>query len=97
MLALCVFALTFILFYEARGKRLMNLWKESASDAPSFDTFLQHALTGGIVLVLGGSLLFLLRRSDETIQYSNGEKVFLALGLGLLLGTLFVSWLHVKA
>lgn len=97
MLALCVFSLTFILFYEARGKRLVNLWKEGSSEAPSFDVFTQHALLGVIVMLLGGSLLFLLRRSDETIQYGKGEKTVLALGFGLLVGTLIVSWMHVRA
>lgn len=96
ILAFCVFALTFNLFYEARGKRLLDIWREG-SGSPSVEVFKQHALTGAIVLLLGGTLLFVLRRSDEKFQYSLAELVWFCLGLGLLIGTLVISWLHVSA
>lgn len=97
MLAFCIFALTFNLFYEARGKRLLDIWHETGGGSPSMDVFKQHAVTGLFVLLMGGSLLFLLRRNDEKIQYSLAELVCFALGLGLLIGTLVVSWMQVSA
>jgi hypothetical protein len=95
-LALCVFALTFNLYYEARGSRLFNAWGESAPQRPPMELFTEQAVTGTMILALGVVLLAVLRRQGENAEFSGAELGCYCLGLGILVGTLIVSWTHVS-
>lgn len=96
MMAACIFAFSFIFFYEARGKHLFDVWGEPPVAGGALDHFWQQTITGCIVLALGGVLLFVLRNRDEKFRYSLQELMVVYLGVGLLIGTLVVSWMHVN-
>ena len=96
--ALSVFALAFIFFYEARGVRLMA-WgtpEEHVTGAILQAFFRQQMWIGAFVLVLGTLLLILLRRRDQKPAVPPLELAAYALGLGILLGTAYVSWVRVS-
>lgn len=94
--AICIFAFSFILFYEARGKRLLDVWGEAELNGGSMDHFWQQVTTGSIVLAMGALLLVLLRNREKPVPFAWLELAAYCLGLGLLIGTLAISWMHVK-
>ena len=96
VLAACVFAFTFILYYEARGKRLLDVWNEADLSGGTLDHFWQQVTMGSIVLSMGLLLLVLLRNREKPVPFAWLELAAYCLGLGLLIGTLVVSWMHVN-
>ncbi len=96
-LATCIFALAFILFYEARGERLVSGERQAAD---SYELATQHywEQTGaGIFVVCIGTLLVAtLRRPGHNPIYTAPELAVYALAFGALLGTAVVSWLIVE-
>ncbi|HEY3324634.1 MAG TPA: hypothetical protein VGP72_29550 [Planctomycetota bacterium] len=103
-LAAAIFAFTFILFYEARGERLISHEpidvgtdfpvERDAGTAPpaAVANFRQQIEIGVFVLALGSVLLVVLRRKGQRLDIPVGEWVAYALGLGILIGTAVVSW-----
>jgi hypothetical protein len=93
-IAACVFALSFILFYEARGQRLIAYETESHSEARALavKNYSEQTGAGLFVLVLGALLIVTLRRKGQSLQIPRWELTVYALALGLLLGTAVVSW-----
>lgn len=92
--ALAIFAFSFIFFFEARGRRLLSPFgsEEPVAGAAQYMHYWQQVSIGTFVLVLGGLLLVLLRRRERTAPYPVLELVAYALGLGVLIGTAYVSW-----
>lgn len=95
--ALCIFALAFIFFYEARGQRLVS-WGtvETPAGTAAQAQFWQYASIGGFILAMGTVLMLTLRRPSQKNDVSRTELIVLALALGILLGTAFVSWVHIR-
>ena len=89
VLALCIFALAFIFFYEARGMRLIMLGGESdISGGQSLLSHYWHQVgVGAFVLVLGVLLLAVLRRPGQKLSLTATECMAYALGIGILIGT----------
>jgi hypothetical protein len=96
VLAACIFAFTFILYYEARGKRLLDVWGEAELHGGSLDHFWQQVAMGSIVLAMGVLLLVLLRNREKPAAFAWLEMAAYCLGFGLLIGTLAISWMHVN-
>ena len=92
-LAACIFALAFILFYEARGQRLVGFSSEPPGAA--LQGFWEQIGLGSFVVVIGAILIFKLRPSTQVVSIPGAELAVYALGLGLLIGTALVSWTHV--
>jgi len=103
--AICIFALAFIFFYEARGQRLVK-WvsSETVEAAELAAHFWQNITAGVFVLLIGGLLLFVFRvpivlpenveRPPRTIPAL--ELAFFALAVGVLIGTAIVSWMFIR-
>ena len=95
--AVCIFALAFILFYEARGERLVTAEREAAE---SYELASQHFWeqtgAGIFVLCIGTLLVATLRRTGHNPIYTAAELSVYALAFGVLLGTAVVSWLIVE-
>ena len=92
--ALSIFALSFIFFYEARGARLVG-WsggEAELADAARYSHFRQNMAIGILVLVLGALLMVLLRRFSKRSRFTAWELTAYALGVGILIGTAYVSW-----
>lgn len=95
--AACIFALVFILFYEARGERLIS-WEHDSSPSKSavMEEFWGHTGAGIFVLSIGSLLLFTLKRSDVKVPFTGGELAAYALALGILIGTAIISWIRLS-
>jgi len=93
--ALSIFAFSFIFFYEARGRRLVGGGKVQAEllHAAGSTQYWQHLATGGLVLFLGSMLMVLLHRRNQSNQLAPLELLVYVLGLGILMGTAYESWL----
>jgi hypothetical protein len=93
--ALSIFAFSFIFFYEARGRRFVGGGKveEELLNVAGSTQYWQHVTAGGLVLFLGSMLMVLLHRPNPGNQVARLELVAYALGLGVLIGTAYVSWL----
>jgi hypothetical protein len=92
---LCILALTFVFWYEARGEALV--WRANAPAQPLYGEaarawFWQHCAYGVFFLVFGGLLTVVLRRKDPPAPYHWADWLALAAGLGLLAGTLYRSY-----
>ena len=97
--AFCIFALSFIMFFEARGERLVT-WEQSAelpASASLQQEYWDHVGGGAFVLALGGLLIVCLRRKDVIVPYTFMELSAYALGLGVLIGTAIMSWVRISA
>src|ERR1051326_696286 len=92
--AICIFAFSFILFYEARGQRLLDLYNEAVPEGSAAleDHFWTQVSMGAFVLVVGTFLIFVLRRKGQRLELGRGELAAYALAVGILFGTAFVSW-----
>jgi len=91
--AICIFALVFILFYEGRGQRLVDLYGEAPEHGAALEEhYWAQTSTGIFVLVIGTFLIFVLRRKGQTVEFARGELAAYALAFGILLGTAYVSW-----
>jgi hypothetical protein len=97
--ALAIFAFSFIVYYEARGRRLLSPFggEERVADAAWQAHYWQQVSIATFVLVLGGLLFVLLRRRSRTTPYPVPELIAYALGLGVLIGTAYVSWVACHA
>jgi len=95
-LALCIFAMAFIFFYEARGERLIRWQNESAppTGALLVDHYWQQTSIGTAFLVMGTLLMVVLRRPGKKVVFSKLELTAYALGIGVLLGTAVVSYMR---
>lgn len=96
-LAACIFALAFILFYEARGHRLISFESATSGDprAAAEKHYWEQTGAGLFVLALGTLLIVALRRKGQALEIPRLELAVYALALGVLLGTVFVSWSYV--
>ena len=98
MLAICIFAMAFIFFYEARGVRLVQFGGDSdVVGGVALETHFWHQVfVGGFVLALGVVLLAVLRRPGQTdARWTAAECWAYALAMGILIGTALVSWFRV--
>ncbi len=98
-LAAAVFAFTFILFFEARGRRLLTLTvtDEKLGDPVALQAyFWQQIGMGATVLALGVLLLVTLRRQGQRLEFTRGEWIAFAAGLGILIGTAVSSWFQMR-
>jgi hypothetical protein len=95
-LALSIFALSFIFYYEARGARLLGSAAEELDGVSRYAHFWPSFAMGTFVLVLGAILLVVLRRPGQKRRWTALELLAYALGLGILLGTAYVSWLSCR-
>ena len=98
MFAVCIFAMAFIFFYEARGVRLVQFGGDAdVVGGISLEAHFWHqVIVGGFVLALGAVLLAVLRRPGQTdAKWTAGECWAYALAMGILIGTAVVSWLRV--
>jgi hypothetical protein len=92
---LCVFALTFIFWYEARGAPLIQLWHSPPlplHGPAALARFWQHFAYGCFFLLFGALLTVLIRRKNQPAAYHWLDWLALAVGLGLLAGTAWVSY-----
>jgi hypothetical protein len=97
--AICIFAMAFIFFYEARGTRLIFFGGDAdVSGGVSLVSHYWHQISvGAFVLAIGALLLAVLRRPGQSdAKWTAGECWAYALGVGILIGTALVSWLRVK-
>lgn len=94
--ALSVFALSFVFFYEARGARLLRLGRveEELANAAKSAHFWPNVTLGTFVLILGATLLLVLRRPGQKLVLPLSEVAVYALGVGILIGTAYVSWVR---
>jgi hypothetical protein len=95
-LAGCIFALAFILFFEARGQRLVGRWEENPPGTV-VQGYWEHIGLGAVVVAIGAILILTLPLSESRLPIPKVELGVYALGLGLLIGTAVVSWTHVRA
>jgi uncharacterized membrane protein len=93
-LAICIFALSYILFYEARGQRLVEIFQEEtpARGEALREHYWAQTSMGAFVLVIGTFLICALRRKGQVVEIGQIELAVYALALGMLLGTAVVSW-----
>ena len=93
-LAACVFAFAFILFYEARGERLVTFENTSQQDSGAAveQHFWEQCTAGTFVLLLGALLIATLRRPSRPVVIPPIEIAIYAVAIGILLGTAVVSW-----
>ena len=97
--AICIFALAFIFFYEARGTRLLVFGGDAdVSGGLSLASHYWHQISvGAFILAVGALLLAVLRRPGQTdAKWTAGECWAYALGMGVLIGTALVSWMRVR-
>jgi hypothetical protein len=95
-LATCIFALAFILFYEARGQRFVSGERETQASAQlAKDTYWEQTSLGIFVVVMGSLLIATLRRPGHNPVYSFVELAVYAFGIGVLMGTAYSSWIVV--
>ena len=93
-LAACIFALAFILFYEARGQRMISFERETpiASQNSALTHYWEQTTAGIFVLAIGAVLIVALRRHGQPLNIPRPELVVYGLAVGVLLGTAVVSW-----
>ena len=95
-LALCIFALAFILFFEARGQRFVSGERETqASTQLARQIYWEQTSLGIFVVAMGSLLIATLRRPGHNPVYSFVELAAYAFGIGVLLGTAYSSWMAV--
>lgn len=91
---LCTFGLTYIFWYEASGAPLF--WKENAPSglqgAAARAFFWEHLGFGAIFLVFGALLTVVLRKKEAPPRYHWVDWAGLAVGLGVLIGTAWNSY-----
>jgi hypothetical protein len=92
---LCVFGLSYIFWYEARGVALV--WQSNGPHAPlqgleAREYFWNHFSYGAFFLIFGALLTVVLRKKTEPAPYYWADWVALATGLGLLVATGWVSY-----
>ena len=94
----CVFAMTFVFWYEAAGMPLV--WRgtivERMEPGALRAHFWQHLSYGGLFLFFGTGLTLALRKKDVPKPYHALDWAGLAAGLGILGGVLWHSWMVVR-
>ena len=96
-LAACIFALAFILFYEARGERLIAVERQAGeSYALMAQHYWEQTGAGIFVVCIGTLLVATLRRPGHNPVYTAPELSVYALAFGILVGTAVSSWLIIE-
>lgn len=94
----CVFAMTFVFWYEASGVPLV--WQENMPEplkgAEAWQHYWDNVGYGSLFLVLGTILTFVLHRrrgeEKEAAPYHAVDWVALSIGMGALVGTAWRSY-----